>query len=72
MTLLEALARVRKDLMQVETKGESSAYIVEALGLLAQIENSLTPASKTNVEESEDTEEVEAENIAAEEKNENF
>lgn len=60
MTVLEALARVREDLMQVETKGESSAYIVEALRLLAQIEGTLTPAPETVTEESANTAETEA------------
>ena len=62
MTVLEALAKTKQLLMNVETKGESSAYIVEVIKILTQIEDALTPAltNSDDAVETSESEEVEA------------
>lgn len=59
MTVLEALSHVRKNLMQIETKGESSVYLVDSLRMLAQIEATLTPPDKEPESGNDEEKEVE-------------
>ena len=61
MTVLEALVKAKQLLMNVETKGESSAYIVEVIKILTQIEDALAPALTNSDDAVETSESEEAE-----------
>ncbi len=55
MTLLEALTTIRQNLMKVETKGESSIYLVDSIRLLAQIEAIAMPQTDEGKDSEADT-----------------